>query len=43
MQRSRVSGTPSLVVNGRYLVRGQSTQDMLRIASYLIEKEHNKK
>jgi thiol:disulfide interchange protein DsbA len=43
MQRSRVSGTPSLVVNGRYLVRGQSVQDMLRIASYLIEKEHDKK
>ena len=42
MQRSRVPSTPSLVVNGRYLVRGESSQDMLRIASYLIEKEHSK-
>jgi len=42
MQRSRVPSTPSLVVNGRYLVRGESNQDMLRIASYLIEKEHKK-
>jgi len=42
MQRSKISGTPSLVVNGRYLVRGDSSQDMLRIASYLIEKEHKK-
>jgi len=42
MQRSKISGTPSLVVNGRYLVRGESTRDMLQIASYLIEKEHNK-
>ena len=42
MQRSRVSGTPSLVVNGRYLVRGESFKDRLEIASYLIEKEHKK-
>jgi thiol:disulfide interchange protein DsbA len=27
------------VINGRYLVRGNSYQDMLRIADYLIEKE----
>lgn len=40
MQRTRVPSTPSIVVNGRYLVRGSSYQDMLRIASYLIEKEH---
>ena len=40
MQRSRVSGTPSLVINGRYLVKGRTYDDMLRIASYLIEKEH---
>jgi thiol:disulfide interchange protein DsbA len=39
MQRSRVSGTPSIVVNGRYLVRGGSFADMLQIAGYLIEKE----
>lgn len=40
MQKSRVPSTPSIVINGRYLVRGNSYQDMLRIASYLIEKEH---
>jgi thiol:disulfide interchange protein DsbA len=40
MQRSKVSSTPSIVVNGRYLVRGTTYGDMLRIASYLIEKEH---
>jgi thiol:disulfide interchange protein DsbA len=42
MRRSQVPSTPTLVVNGRYLVRGDSYQDMLRIASSLIEKEHNK-
>jgi thiol:disulfide interchange protein DsbA len=42
MRRSQVPSTPTLVVNGRYLVRGDSYQDMLRIASFLIEKEHNK-
>jgi len=39
MQRARVPSTPTIVVNGRYLVRGDSYQDMLRIASFLIEKE----
>lgn len=41
MQRSKVPSTPSIVVNGRYLVRGRSYDDMLRIATYLIEKEHS--
>ncbi len=40
MQRSLVSSTPSIVVNGRYLVRGKTFEDVLRIASFLIEKEH---
>ena len=40
MQRSKVPSTPSVVINGRYLVRGATYQDMLRIATYLIEKEH---
>ena len=40
MQRSKIPSTPSVVINGRYLVRGDTYQDMLRIASYLIEKEH---
>jgi thiol:disulfide interchange protein DsbA len=42
MQRARVPSTPTIVVNGRYLVRGDSYQDMLRIASFLIEKEHSR-
>ena len=40
MQRSKIPETPSVVVNGRYLVRGASVDDMLRIASALIEQEH---
>ena len=40
MQRSRVASTPSIVINGRYLVRGTTREDVLRIASFLIEKEH---
>jgi thiol:disulfide interchange protein DsbA len=40
MTKSRVPSTPTLVVNGRYLVRGASWDDSLRIASFLIEKEH---
>ena len=40
LQSSRVRGTPAIVVNGRYLVGGASLADMLRTASYLIEKEH---
>lgn len=39
MQKSKVPSTPSIVVNGRYLVRGNTWDDSLRIASYLIEKE----
>jgi thiol:disulfide interchange protein DsbA len=39
MQRSRIPSTPSLVVNGRYLVGGESYADRLRIAAALIEKE----
>jgi thiol:disulfide interchange protein DsbA len=40
MQRIKIPETPSIVVNGRYLVRGTSVEDMLRIASSLIEREH---
>jgi thiol:disulfide interchange protein DsbA len=39
MKRSQVSGTPSIVINGRYLVRGRGFADILRTASYLIDKE----
>jgi thiol:disulfide interchange protein DsbA len=40
MKQSRVTSTPSIVVNGRYLVTASTHADMLRIASYLIDKEH---
>jgi len=43
MQKSKVPSTPTLIVNGRYLVKGgASYQDMLQTASFLIEKEHAK-
>ncbi|MCW4455598.1 thiol:disulfide interchange protein DsbA/DsbL [Flavobacterium sp. MXW15] len=37
--RSKISGTPSLIVNGKYLVKGRSFEDMLRIADHLIASE----
>ena len=40
MTRVKVPATPSLVVNGRYLVKGNTDEEMLAIASALIEKEH---
>lgn len=40
LQRNRIPSTPSIVVNGKYLVRGRTYDDMLRIASFLIEREH---
>lgn len=39
MMRSKVEGTPTLIVNGKYLVKGRSWDDMLRIADHLIAKE----
>lgn len=42
MTKSKVPSTPTLVVNGRYLVKGATFADMLQIASYLIDKEHAK-
>jgi thiol:disulfide interchange protein DsbA len=42
MKKSKVPSTPTLVVNGRYLVKGDSYDEMLRNASALIEKEHAK-
>lgn len=41
MEHCKVTGTPSIVVNGRYLVRGATYGDMLRTAGYLVEKEHS--
>lgn len=37
--RSKITGTPSLIVNGKYLVKGSSYPDMLRIADHLIARE----
>lgn len=39
LQRSRVEGTPSLVVNGRYRVLGRTIDDILRNTTALIERE----
>jgi protein dithiol oxidoreductase (disulfide-forming) len=39
MVRSKVASTPSLVINGKYLVKGRSFEDKLRIASALIARE----
>jgi thiol:disulfide interchange protein DsbA len=38
-QRSQIAGTPSLIVNGKYLVKGSSWDDMLRISDHLIAGE----
>lgn len=37
--RSGVRGTPTVIVNGKYRVRGTSMEDMLRITDALIAKE----
>lgn len=38
-QVSGLEGTPSLVVDGRYRVRGQTFEDMLRITDWLLARE----
>lgn len=38
-QRTQVPGTPALIINGKYLVRGSTFDDQLRIASALIARE----
>lgn len=38
-QRTKISGTPSIIVNGKYLVKGNGFQDKLRIADHLIARE----
>lgn len=42
LNSSKVTGTPSVVVNGRYMVRGRTFADMLITASYLIDRERKK-
>ncbi|KRG59036.1 thiol:disulfide interchange protein DsbA/DsbL [Stenotrophomonas nitritireducens] len=37
--RVKVPGTPALIVNGKYLVKGRNFEDQLRIASALVERE----
>ncbi|MGH8031042.1 MAG: thiol:disulfide interchange protein DsbA/DsbL [Luteimonas sp.] len=37
--RTQISGTPSLVIDGKYLVKGESYADMFRIADQLIAQE----
>lgn len=37
--RSGITGTPSLIVNGKYLIKGKSYDDILRIADHLIARE----
>ncbi|GGZ70432.1 hypothetical protein GCM10008101_25870 [Lysobacter xinjiangensis] len=39
IERSGVDSTPTLVVNGKYRVLGQSFEDMLRIADALVARE----
>ncbi|MCC5068653.1 thiol:disulfide interchange protein DsbA/DsbL [Xanthomonas campestris] len=38
--RVKIPGTPALVVNGRYLITARDYTDMLRVADYLIAREH---
>lgn len=37
--RAQIGGTPSLIVAGKYLVKGRTMADMLRIADHLIAQE----
>lgn len=40
LKRCKIPSTPSIVINGRYLVRGATYPDLLRTATYLIQKEY---
>lgn len=42
LKKSKVTGTPSLLIDGQYLVRGRDFNDMLWIANALIQKEHKR-
>lgn len=41
--RSKVTSTPSLIINGKYLVKGKTFEDKLLIASWLIDRERVEK
>lgn len=38
--RSQIEGTPTIIVNGKYRVKGRSWDDMLRITDHLVAREH---
>ncbi len=38
--RSQIEGTPTIIVDGKYRVKGRSWDDMLRIADHLVAREH---
>ena len=40
-RRSKITGTPSLIIDGKYLVKGHSFEEMLRIADHLIARERS--
>ena len=42
MQNSKIDSTPSILIDGRYLVRGRNYADMLWIANALVEQEHER-
>jgi thiol:disulfide interchange protein DsbA len=42
MMRSQIGGTPSLLVNGKYLIKGRSWEDMIRITEGLVAQERAK-
>ncbi|MFC7520620.1 thiol:disulfide interchange protein DsbA/DsbL [Xanthomonas populi] len=39
-KRSKLPGTPAIIINGRYLIGARNYSDMLRVADYLIAREH---
>ncbi|WP_020649601.1 thiol:disulfide interchange protein DsbA/DsbL [Solimonas variicoloris] len=41
-QQSQVRSTPSLIINGRYLVKGKTWEDLLRHADQLIAEERRR-
>jgi thiol:disulfide interchange protein DsbA len=40
MMQSQIRSTPSLVIDGKYLVKGKTREDMLKNADALIAREH---
>ncbi|WP_115050176.1 thiol:disulfide interchange protein DsbA/DsbL [Xanthomonas arboricola] len=40
VKRSKLPGTPAIIVNGHYLIGARNYPDMLRVVDYLIAREH---